>query len=178
MTLTLTSGQRWPDETLILHRGTLCAQRQFSRLNHLHTDGRCPFCKKTPLPTTKVGQSHAWPILGNYDNKVHHMHTFGSLKLSFLPEMAKWAFRQNTFWPLWPSKIGQGRPFSDSFVAIVESISPVKMAVPQWFLKNLEHIQTKSRKLGRDLDLDLRSLMTTKNISPIQEHVVCPASLS
>ena len=98
VTLTLTSGQRWTHETLVLYKGTLCAQYHFSRPNHLHTDGHCPFRKQMPLATPKVGQSHAWPILANHGHKAHHMHTFGSFKISFLSEIAKWAFGQNTFW--------------------------------------------------------------------------------
>ncbi len=141
VTLTLTSGQRWTHETLILYKGTLCAQYHFSRLNHLHADGRCTFRKQTPLPTPKVGQSRAWLILANYGHKVHHMHTFGLLTTSILPEMAKWAFGQNTFWPLRPWKIGQGRPFSNSYQSRIWSILPAEMTVPRPFLKNLERVR-------------------------------------
>ncbi len=102
-----------------------------TRLNRWHTS----------LVTPKVGQSRAWLNLANHGHKAHHMNTFDSLKISFLPKIAKWAFRQNTFWPLRPWKIGQGRPFSKSPQSRIWSTLPAEMTVPRPFLKNLERVR-------------------------------------
>ena len=56
---------------------------------------------------------------------------------NFYQNRQSWHIAKN-IWPLWPLKIGQGHPFSDSSESRIWTTPPAEMAVLLQFLKNVE----------------------------------------